>query len=147
MKSETRNSRNNLHIRFNLILFTFIIISTNSCKISTSSYKEGKFLFETYCSSCHGKNAEGLGQWYPPLTDSSYILNHRTQLAAWIRQGIGRDSNTVFKGRYLQVEMPANKTIADVEICNILNYLNEIHWHGKLFTIDEIKASLIQNKN
>lgn len=124
-----------------------ILILLSSCNVSTSSYKEGKYIYEKNCASCHGIDAEGLGDWYPSLYDKNYIISNRNKLASWIRYGISMDSNAIYKSRFHQVDMPENKLIQDVEICNILNYLNEKYWHNSPFEIAEIRATLnLKNK-
>ncbi|MEP7195796.1 MAG: cytochrome c [Saprospiraceae bacterium] len=119
-------------------IFLFLIVISLSCTVSTSSYKEGKFIYTKYCSSCHGLNAEGLGKWYPSLTDTSYIKINRSKLASWIRFGISRDSNAINKSRFNLVDMPENKYLQDADLCNILNYLNEQYWHQAAFNIEEL---------
>lgn len=113
-----------------------------SCGLSTSAYKEGAFLYETHCSSCHGHDAEGLGSWYPSLRDTAYLRLNRINMAPWIRHGISRDSASIFHGRFNQADMPENKVLKAADISNILNFLNERHWKFNPFSIAEVEASL-----
>src|SRR5690606_19773635 len=50
-------------------------------------YINGKALYETHCRNCHGHQGEGLGQLYPPLTDTVFMHIHQSQLACLIRYG------------------------------------------------------------
>lgn len=125
-------------------LLTLIVLITISCNLSINTYKSGKSNYEFHCASCHGNSAEGMGEWFPGLQDLEIIKSNRNELAAWIRHGISRDSTAMFKSRYNLSEMPANPSISETEICNILNYLNDEYWKLKPFTLQEINLCLKQ---
>ncbi len=131
---------------FLLPLTFLLLILFCGCKMSTSSFKEGKFQYESHCASCHGKSGEGLGKWYPSLKDFQYIQHNRQNLARWIRFGISADSSKPNFGRWGQVDMPPNTILKDADICNILNYLNENFWKGQEFKISEIQKGLQEEK-
>ncbi|NOT37677.1 MAG: cytochrome c [Saprospiraceae bacterium] len=124
--------------------FFAIIILFVSCKFSTSTYKSGKNLYENYCSSCHGKTGEGLGQWYPSLKDTQYLKSNRNLIPLWIIHGIQPDSSSIFKGRFNLVEMPANKSISEADLCNLLNYINEEYWQFKSYELQEVSTMIKQ---
>lgn len=121
------------------LIFFFVL---SACNMSTSSFKEGAFMFDTHCASCHGHEAEGLGQWYPPLKDTAYIRLHRREIPSWIRYGINRDKSSRVKGRFHQTDMPENHILQPADISNILNYLNEKFWNLSHFDINEVEESL-----
>lgn len=127
-------------MKISLFLIIFFVLS--ACNMSTSSFKEGAFMFDTHCASCHGHEAEGLGRWYPPLKDTAYIREHRKEIPSWIRYGINRDKGSRFKGRFHQTDMPDNHSLQPADISNILNYLNEKFWHLSHFDINEVEESL-----
>jgi mono/diheme cytochrome c family protein len=72
-------------------------------------YVNGKRLYEQNCQNCHGAKGEGLGKLYPALTDTLSLANQRNTLACIIRNGIN--------------EMPANTSLADIEIAQVIVYV------------------------
>ena len=126
------------------LLLIFLCLS---CNLGTSAFKEGAFLYQTHCASCHGSHAEGLGQWYPPLKDTSYLNSRRSEIPAWIRYGINRDSGSRFHGRINQTDMPENSFLKPADISNILNYLNDTYWKQKPFDLEEVETSLKWARN
>lgn len=124
----------------NALIYFILGTCILSCTTSPTAYSEGRYLFEVNCSSCHGKNAEGLGSWYPSLMDTEFIKANRIYLSSFIKNGIRNDSNSFHKLRLGNVEMPANKSLKDADICNILNYLNDRFWRLEPFTLQEIKS-------
>lgn len=130
-------------IRLNSIYNCIIIAILTSCTFSSSNFKLGEKLYTTHCSSCHGIKAEGLGEWYPAISDKILAKEpDRSLLALKIRNGISLDSIYKIQSKYRLSEMPANRNLNDVDISNILNYLNNEYWKGEPFTIKEIKDQL-----
>src|SRR5690606_1732137 len=112
-----------------------IYIASQACQsegsIRIAQYAiNGKKLYETDCSSCHGAKGEGLGKLYPPLTDSSFLISHREQLACIVKNG-------------LHGTMPPNPQLASVEIAYILTYVGNSFGNDLgIFTQEEIEDSL-----
>ncbi|RYF91981.1 MAG: c-type cytochrome, partial [Chitinophagaceae bacterium] len=44
-------------------------------------FVNGKGLYEKNCQNCHGANGEGLGELYPPLTDTVRLSKNKSILA------------------------------------------------------------------
>ncbi len=114
-----------------------------ACTYSTNTFKVGESIYSNFCSSCHGMNAEGLGDWYPSLLNPNLSLGaERKFLASKIKFGISLDSMSYIDSKYRNTEMPANTNFNEIDICNLLNYLNSKYWKGEAFTIQEVKYQL-----
>ncbi len=120
------------------IIFLIII----SCTYSTEQFKEGKRLFDTHCSGCHGHEAEGLNQLYPSLKDIPFISSIKNQLPCIIRKGIHNEGTFTYKTRHGDMEMPENNILNAIQICNILNYANAQWWHSEPFALKDIELIL-----
>lgn len=113
-----------------------------SCTYSTEQFKEGKRLFDTHCSGCHGHEAEGLNQLYPSLKDVPFISGIKNQLPCIIRKGIHNAETFTYKTRHGDMEMPENNILNAIQICNILNYANAQWWHTEPFALKDIELIL-----
>lgn len=84
-------------------------------------YVNGKGLYEKTCQNCHGKNGEGLGKLYPPLTDTLLLSKNKSILACIIKNGVS-DKMTVNNLSY-EAQMPGNPELADIDIAQIIVYI------------------------
>ncbi len=82
-----------------------------------------KKTYEIRCANCHGKDGEGLKKLIPPLADSDYLQNNMDKLACIIRNGM-KEPIMVNGDLYIQ-EMPPNHDLSDMDIVNLVNYINK----------------------
>ncbi|MFZ4101935.1 MAG: c-type cytochrome [Sphingobacterium thalpophilum] len=117
--------KNRLICGFFFLFCTALIVQ--SCQNEDSInykryYVNGKGLYEKNCQNCHGADGKGLGTLYPPLTDSTYLITNQKRLACIIRNG-QNEQITIHNIAY-QGQMPANNTLADIDIAQIIVYIS-----------------------
>lgn len=87
------------------------------------------------------ENGKGLSQLIPSLENSKYLKENQEDLPCIIRNGIlstvADDSDEV------QLSMPAQPKLNDIEVLNICNYINNA-WGNKVeqINIAQIKIKL-----
>lgn len=104
-----------------------------ACQFSTETYKEGRKLYSIHCSGCHGIQFEGLGKLYPGLNSGLRVTKTKKDIICIIKNGSKNDLTDISK-----TNMPEFKYLKDVQICNILNYINSENWNFTEFTLQEV---------
>jgi len=88
----------------------------------SNPYKQGQLLYENYCQNCHQENGEALLGLIPPLKNSDYLQNHQAELPCIIRHGLVGE--IMVNGLPYNHEMPENDKFSEIEIANIINFVN-----------------------
>lgn len=137
-------SRNNcLYVCFAMLT---LYISLHSCQseqaIRTAQYTvNGQKLYVANCQNCHGAKGEGLGNLYPPLTDSVYLSNHREQLACIVKNGLSGPIEV--HGNPFDTAMPPTPKLTPIEIAYVLTYIGNSFGNGLgIFTLEEVQQSM-----
>ena len=127
-------------------LFFLILLLFSAACTNDQPYLEGKVLYENHCSSCHGKNGEGLELLIPQLKNSDMMLKAGSGVACWIRNGM--NGKIWVNGKEFEGEMPRNKILSNVEITNVVNYIQNA-WGNKhrFITLEEINSTLDKCSN
>lgn len=101
-------------------------------------YSNGKRLYEKYCSNCHMNDGKGLGKLIPPLAKSDYLKENRGSLPIILKYGL-KGPITVNGIEYNQ-PMPANPDLTDLEIVELLTFVNN-SWGNSNggFSLEEVK--------
>lgn len=100
---------------FLLLIFTGVI----ACQ--GNPYRQGGYLYELKCSSCHMQDGSGLGANIPSLVDAGLFKNP-DRIVCVIYHGLeGRDSTST------SLAMPPNKSLTPTEIANVINYM-QFEW-------------------
>jgi cytochrome c551 len=115
----------------------FMLILMASCAVGPS----GESLYNGQCSSCHGKEGEGLGQLIPPIADSDFIKDNRGLLSCIIVYGV--EGPMMVNGVVYDGNMPGMPKLTKVEVANIINYIHEKWYKDKpLKTVPEVAKEL-----
>jgi len=128
-----------------LLLF-FVIVLIASCQgedeiKKAQFFTNGKSLYTTTCGNCHGGKGEGLGNLYPPLTDTTSIRMKRTALACIVKYGI--HEKLQIDNRIFDTEMPPNPKLSQQEIAYILTYVgNSFGNELGLISTEEVALNL-----
>jgi len=98
-------------------------------------------MYENFCVNCHMEDGSGLGGNIPPLAKADYLTTHADQLACIIRHGISE--KLVVNGKEYSTPMAGVPQLTDVEIANIINYINH-EWgnNNGYTTIKQVQAQL-----
>jgi mono/diheme cytochrome c family protein len=123
-----------------LCLFFSTIVLIQACQ--RDPYREGALLYKMQCANCHGDEGQGLGELIPPLAKSDYLTPHRAELPCLLIKG-QNDTIIVNGKKYFDQAMPANEALSDVQVSNILNYVQN-NWGNEQpdFTLDEVRKAL-----
>lgn len=89
---------------------------------SGGTYQSGERLYKASCANCHMDHGEGLGALIPPLAGSDFLAANRDNLPCIIRKGLM--DTIVVNGKVYSEMMPPNPGLSDIQITNILNYIN-----------------------
>ena len=117
-------------MRNKIILFFLLIVSVlaflGSCQSEEQItyaryYVNGKQLYEQHCQNCHSSDGKGLGNLYPPLTDTVFIKKNKDGLACIIKYGMS--GPVTVAGKVYDTEMPAESTMPDIEIAALVTYI------------------------
>ncbi|MEN7549456.1 cytochrome c [Rapidithrix thailandica] len=90
---------------------------------SSKGDNRSQALYETHCGNCHMENGEGLKSLIPPLAGSDYLTNHPEKIACIIRYG--QSGEITVNGTTYNQSMPGIPQLTEVEIANIINYINQ----------------------
>jgi len=126
--------------------FLLILIFANACQGENEIKKaqfftNGKSLYTVNCENCHGVKGEGLGNLYPPLSDTASIQSNRTRLSCMIKYGIHEE--LIIDNRKFDTEMPANLSLTEQEIAYILTYVgNSFGNELGLVSTEEVSSTL-----
>ncbi len=103
---------------FALVIWFFCQIG----HVDENAYHDGQAIYKTMCANCHLDNGEGLGGLIPPLANSDFLVTNRAQLPCLIRHGM--EGEITVNGKKFSEKMPAFPQAGDVDIANLLNYIN-----------------------
>lgn len=123
----------------------FFLITFFSCQSSEELkleqyYSEGYQLYTTHCANCHQAEGTGLANLYPPIQGSSYLLQ-KADLVCIIKNGLAGEIQVA--GKTYNRPMPANPKLPDLEIAEIVTYVNTTWGKDTTYTpTDSVTAML-----
>ena len=121
-----------------LLIFLFLIVSFG-CHINP--YQEGNRLYKVHCENCHMQDGKGLRGLIPPLAGSDYLVKNKEQIPCIIKNGI--KGEIIVNDTTYNTEMAGIPQLTDVQINNIINYINTA-WNNRLneSNVNDVKKSL-----
>jgi mono/diheme cytochrome c family protein len=108
-----------LQIHFKSFLF-ISLLAIAACQ--PNPYRDGAVGYKKACGNCHMENGEGFNNLVPPLAQSDFLKTNREHLPCILKNGI--EDTIVVNGKTYSEKMWGIAKINDVEITNILNYVN-----------------------
>lgn len=108
-------------------------------KALEESMQRGSEIYADFCITCHLEKGEGVENVFPPLAQSDYLMNNRSESIAGVKYG--QKGEIVVNGvPYNNVMMPMG--LEDEEIADVMNYvLNSWGNSGtKMVTPEEVAA-------
>jgi mono/diheme cytochrome c family protein len=112
--------------------------ATNQVKQS-DSYKRGKEIYDDFCVTCHLNNGKGIPGAFPPLDNSNWLTEKRTESIHAIKYGL-RGPIEVNGEKYNSVM--ADMGLTNKEVADVMNYINN-SWSNNIeevVTEEEVAA-------
>ncbi len=104
-------------------------------------YIKGEQLYKANCQNCHQADGSGLGELYPPLRKSDYMVSHRDDVICLIR--FGKQGEIVVNDKVYNMAMPPQPNLSDLEVAEIATYIyNSWGNDGGMFDVKEITPLL-----
>ncbi len=91
-----------------------LLVFTISCQ--QERYVQGQRIYQIHCQNCHMEDGKGMGELYPSIPGSTYLEDNLKDLACLILRGKRSDELAT-------VEMPANRSLSEAELSNVVNYV------------------------
>lgn len=122
-------------------LLLALIGCQNEVDIKTAQYSvNGQKVYITHCQNCHGEKGEGLGNLYPPLTDTNFLDKNHQKLACMIKYGSTGELEVA--GKKFNNTMPASNLSA-IDIAYVLTYINtKINKRKEIFSLADVEKQL-----
>lgn len=86
-----------------------------------ASVDRGKIVYENTCLPCHQANGSGVPGMNPPLKKTKWVLGDKKTLIKVLLDGL--DQELEVNGSYYNNTMPAQSTLSDREIADVLTYV------------------------
>lgn len=100
--------------------------SINNSATTTQTNSDIAYLYQKNCSSCHGRNGEGMGGIFPPLAGNPTVIAPDAQSV--VRLALNGYSAPENYGKLVPLSMPSFASrLSDEDITNIVNYIRN-HW-------------------
>ncbi len=113
---------------FSAIFYITQIFAQN--KVNYYKGVEGKVLYSTYCSSCHGDDGRGVEGYIPPLAKSDFLHNYPDSSIYIIKYG--RSTPMIVNGKIYTSVMEPFTFLTDDQVASLMNYLGT-RWGNKAF--------------
>ena len=104
-------------------------------------YSDGKWVYEQKCQTCHQADGQSLALMIPPLAGSDFLTKHKELIPCIIKHGI--EEEIVVNGQKYNGIMYGIKDINEIDITNVINYINNSFGNNNGFTsLEEVQSYL-----
>tara|TARA_B110000908_G_C10087573_1_gene372456 strand:+ start:199 stop:633 length:435 start_codon:yes stop_codon:yes gene_type:complete len=114
------------------VLLAFFLVSKMLSGIASNP---SQIAYENKCASCHGLDGEGVKEMIPPLASADWLVNNQASIACIIKHGV--KGPLLVNGKEYDIEMLGQKKMQDIELTNIINYINT-SWGNNIPTMKNI---------
>jgi mono/diheme cytochrome c family protein len=104
------------------LLIASLVMAALFTDCQDNPYKQGKILYENFCSNCHMDDGSGLEGNIPPLAKADWLKENQDQLACLIRYGV--ENEMIVNGVTYNNPMAGIPALSAFEITNVINYIN-----------------------
>ncbi len=110
-----------------------------------ASIANGKKVYQKNCLTCHQANGGGVPKMNPPLIHASFVMGNKKKLIQWVL--LGSTEKVPIDGKYYSNNMPAQATLKDKEIADVLTYIrNNFKNKASAITPEEVKSTRVVKK-
>ena len=104
------------------------------------SIRRGQEVYTTTCKACHQDKGQGMENVYPPLAKSDFLAKDPKRAIGIVVNGL--NGEIVVNGKKYNLDMPAQATLSDQQISDVLNYVRN-SWgnKGKAITATQVKEA------
>lgn len=122
------------------LLMGYLFACQSESNVKRDQYiAEGFTLYQTHCANCHQRDGKGLENLYPALS-SEYLMD-KSRLICWIKNGVNQPMT--INGKVYHRAMPANPTLKELEIAEILTYVyNTWGKQTEITSIETVQTAL-----
>ena len=122
-----------------LSIFLSLALLLYACQ--QNPWRDGEWLYQKNCASCHGETGQGLGELIPPLAGADFLEKNRDRLPCIVRNGL--QDTIVVNGKTFAQPMAGVPHLSDIEITNLLNYVNHA-WGNDygVYKLEEVRGLL-----
>lgn len=100
--------------------------------------ERGKIVYQKNCLTCHQVNGGGVPKMNPPLINASFVKGDKQKLIQWVL--LGSVEKVPIDGKYYSNNMPAQATLKDGEIADVLTYIrNNFKNKASAITATDVK--------
>ncbi len=126
---------------FLILTFCMMYACQSEQEIAYAKYmSNGKDIYVSHCQNCHGEKGEGLGELAPPLTDTLFLKNNKTDLACIIKNGANKEM--VIHGKKYDGKMPG-LNLADIDIAQVIVYITNSFGNKQgMYTYEQVAKDL-----
>ena len=124
-----------------MVISSMIYSCQSSQEIEYAKYmSNGKDLYIARCQNCHGEKGEGLGELAPPLTDTIFLKNNKSEIACIIKNGSHREM--IIHGKKYDGKMPGFN-FAAIDIAQLTVYITNSFGNNQgMYTYEEVSRDL-----
>ncbi len=97
------------------------ISDTGNQKKVSESYLRGKEIYSDFCVTCHLPNGKGIPGNFPPLAESDWLKNKKTESIRAIKYGI---SGPILVNGEKYNNVMAAQGLSDQEVADVMNYIS-----------------------
>ena len=110
------------------------------------SAQNGKSIYQTYCSACHGANGEGRTGAAPALAQSSWVNGDPAIITRILLHGL--QGSLTIHGETYDLVMPAQSLLSDQQMADVATYVRG-QWGNKTepVTGEFDEKTRVDNKN
>lgn len=101
----------------------------------------GEQTYKAACIACHQPNGKGLGNAFPPLAGSDYLVKDKTRAITTVLHG--RTGPITVNGARYDSVMPPMSQLKDQEIANVLSYVSNT-WGNKGWQVSSTDVRAIR---
>lgn len=109
--------------------------------LSASANRGAKIYQSATCIACHQPDGEGVDKAFPPLNQSEWLSNNHEHAIRIILKGLNGPIKV--RGKKFNGGMPAQQTLSDQEITDVLNYARN-SWDNHLGDINKSEVTRVR---
>lgn len=112
-------------------------IAPTATPVADGTPPDGRAVFGRTCQTCHGQDARGLTNMYPPLAGSPYVNGDKDRMIRLVLHGL--QGPITVEGKNFNNVMPPWRSLSDAELAAVISFVRtNFGNHGGAVTIADV---------